>query len=280
MQSLMRIELVRTATFACLLGAGLAQAQAPAAVAPLWSDLDGDELPDLYLLRPGRDDVVLRNLGDGRFADVTAEAGLAGNASRAIHALDFDGDERADLLLVGSTGGLRLFRGEGEGAFTEATRAAGLGFAQKVLRVDQAASSMKSGSPSRPIVTGPSTSRSISSLRSSATCSDRRRALSPMNPVGTPSRPPRQSSVAKSSSFVLSSPSSTSSVSRSASRPSWPSSRAVRLGSKGASSAAGDTRRPEAYSGPGACVSALPAPLPDRAAAAARPPRRQGLRAG
>ena len=41
-----------------------------------WGDYDGDGLPDLYLRQPGAADVLLRNLGDGRFEDVTGLLGL------------------------------------------------------------------------------------------------------------------------------------------------------------------------------------------------------------
>ena len=68
----------------------------------LAADLDGDGDPDLYVTRFGPD-VYLENLGDGRFADRTAEVfgaagGLDGWSSSAA-AADTDGDGDLDLYV-------------------------------------------------------------------------------------------------------------------------------------------------------------------------------------
>jgi hypothetical protein len=39
-------------------------------------DYDGDKLPDIFLTRPAGGNRLYRNLGDFRFADVTADAGI------------------------------------------------------------------------------------------------------------------------------------------------------------------------------------------------------------
>ena len=88
-----------------------------------WSDFDGDGLSDLYVVTPGRDDVLLRNVGDGSFADVTEVAGLASLRSASVRPGDFDRDELADLLLLTQEGELRLYRGLEGGAFTEVAEA-------------------------------------------------------------------------------------------------------------------------------------------------------------
>ena len=89
----------------------------------IFSDFDGDGLADLYVVAPGRDDVLLRNAGDGSFADVTEVAGLASLRSAGVRPGDFDRDELADLLLLTQEGELRLYRGLAGGAFMEVAEA-------------------------------------------------------------------------------------------------------------------------------------------------------------
>lgn len=99
----------------------------------IWMDYDGDGFSDLYLIRAGYigsgRNRLFRNIS-GKFADVTAQAGLDGQrrTARAL-AFDCDGDGRTDLLEVGgaSEGGssVRLFRNS-SGKFRDATREAGL----------------------------------------------------------------------------------------------------------------------------------------------------------
>ncbi|HVF58528.1 MAG TPA: CRTAC1 family protein [Thermoanaerobaculia bacterium] len=65
----------------------------------LWFEADGDGRPDLLVARFGTP-LLYRNLGGGRFADVTAGSGLEtefGNTIAAI-AFDADGDGRLDVL--------------------------------------------------------------------------------------------------------------------------------------------------------------------------------------
>ena len=98
-------------------------------------DYDGDGWPDLYFTQGSKDpqdreqtehlDRLFRNLGNGRFADVTAQAGLVENAfSQGVAIGDVDNDGFPDIY-VGNIGSNRLFLNNGDGTFTDATQEAG-----------------------------------------------------------------------------------------------------------------------------------------------------------
>jgi hypothetical protein len=108
----------------------------PGAVAFL--DYDNDGRPDLFFVggtawpwspRPaaGRPTCALyHNIGGGRFADVTREAGLdTGAMGMGVAAGDYDGDGYPDLFVTG-IGGNRLFHNLGDGRFKDVTDAAGV----------------------------------------------------------------------------------------------------------------------------------------------------------
>jgi hypothetical protein len=68
-------------------------------------------------------DVLFRNEGDGRFSDVTGEAGLEGHGwDGDVATLDFDEDGDLDLLVTNMFGMSRLYRNDGLGRFDDVTR--------------------------------------------------------------------------------------------------------------------------------------------------------------
>jgi hypothetical protein len=106
-------------------------------------DYDGDGLPDIYLVNGSTLDVLrgrekpdpraksrlYRNLGKGRFEDVTDRARVAnlGNWGMGAAAADYDNDGRTDLLVTNAFSSNVLYHNNGDGTFTEATRKAGVG---------------------------------------------------------------------------------------------------------------------------------------------------------
>ncbi|WP_428267042.1 CRTAC1 family protein [Haliangium sp.] len=100
-------------------------------------DLDGDGWADLFLAngvgnRTGTrfPSLLYRNLGDGRFEDVSAASGVAaildGRDLYSVAAADYDSDGDVDLYLGAQPRDI-LLRNLGDGSFEDATEAAGAG---------------------------------------------------------------------------------------------------------------------------------------------------------
>ncbi len=109
-----------------------------------WFDYNNDGKPDLYVvsgrpLEPAMHPYPLRkapaamphnhlyrNDGNGKFTDVTDEAGVAGEGyGFGVIAADFDNDGYTDLLVT-SYGHVTLYRNRGNGTFEDITAKAGL----------------------------------------------------------------------------------------------------------------------------------------------------------
>ena len=131
-------------------GLGTGNDAANASADALWFDFDNDGRQDLFVVRFGHNQ-LFRNLGDGRFADVTKASGLTRylNAITAV-AFDYDRDGDLDLFVGGyfqptnlfnpdtprffpesfetanNGGGLVAFRNEANGTFTDVTAGIGL----------------------------------------------------------------------------------------------------------------------------------------------------------
>ncbi len=84
-------------------------------------DVDGDGRVDVYLCGLEAPNALYRNLGNWRFEDITARAGVAcpGQFSTGCVLVDLDGDLDLDLLVNSLGGGTRLFRNDGRGVFSE-----------------------------------------------------------------------------------------------------------------------------------------------------------------
>ncbi len=91
-------------------------------------DYDGDGWCDLYFCGIGGTNVLYRNLGAWKFADVTVQAGVngAGWASTGAVFADVDGDGDLDLIVSSLGQGVHCLRNEGKGQFQDVTAAAGL----------------------------------------------------------------------------------------------------------------------------------------------------------
>jgi hypothetical protein len=94
------------------------------------ADVDGDGRPDLYFVSQLGSSALWRNLGAGRFEDITAAAGLDLPDIVAVAAsfADIDNDGDPDLFVTTVRHGNRLFENLGGGKFRDITAAAGVGY--------------------------------------------------------------------------------------------------------------------------------------------------------
>ena len=94
------------------------------------ADVDGDGRPDLYFVTQLGTSELWRNLGGGRFENVTDRAGL--RMPDAIAAgcafADIDNDGLPDLFVTTVRHGNRLFKNLGGGKFRDITAEAGVGY--------------------------------------------------------------------------------------------------------------------------------------------------------
>src|SRR5437667_5432098 len=100
-------------------------------------DIDADGLCDRYFCRLEGPNVLYRNLGNCKFVDITASAGVAcpDQYSTGAAFADVDGDGDLDLLVNSLGGGTRLFLNDGQGHFTEAP---GAGLVRKFAAMSMA----------------------------------------------------------------------------------------------------------------------------------------------
>ena len=102
-----------------------------------WIDYDGDGRFDIYIVQghsqsdraaePGDTaNVLWRNLGEGRFADVTEAAGVGDRSfGTGLAVGDYDNDGDSDLYVTNFRGNV-LYRNEGDGRFRDVSKEAGV----------------------------------------------------------------------------------------------------------------------------------------------------------
>src|SRR5213596_1101529 len=98
-------------------------------------DIDGDGLVDLYFTSNLGANRLYRNLGNFRFEDITARAGVADSVGwkSGLTMADVNGDGRLDIYVcgvdyLGMKGRNVLYINNGDGTFTDRTDEYGLGF--------------------------------------------------------------------------------------------------------------------------------------------------------
>lgn len=92
------------------------------------ADVDGDGLYDIYFVSQTGGNELWKNLGGGRFRNITAEAGVAvpGRISVGAAFADIDNDGDPDLFVTTVRGGNVLFENDGHGHFHDISKEAGL----------------------------------------------------------------------------------------------------------------------------------------------------------
>lgn len=99
----------------------------------LWCSLDGATksycTPESY---KGTSSKLYRNLGAGRFEDVTAKAGVNDPTSKSlgIAVIDYNSDAWPDIFVANDTQPNKLYRNKGNGTFAEEAVAAGIAFGE------------------------------------------------------------------------------------------------------------------------------------------------------
>jgi enediyne biosynthesis protein E4 len=92
------------------------------------ADVDGDGLYDIYFVNQVGGSELWKNLGAGKFRNITQEAGvgLADRISVAAAFADIDNDGDQDLFVTTVRGGNVLFENDGHGHFKDISKEAGV----------------------------------------------------------------------------------------------------------------------------------------------------------
>jgi enediyne biosynthesis protein E4 len=92
------------------------------------ADVDGDGLYDIYFVNQVGGNELWKNLGGGKFKNITQEAGvgLPDRISVAAAFADIDNDGDQDLFVTTVRGGNVLFENDGHGHFKDISKEAGV----------------------------------------------------------------------------------------------------------------------------------------------------------
>jgi len=92
------------------------------------ADVDGDGLYDIYFVNQVGGNELWKNLGNGRFQNITEQAGVGLNGRISVGAsfADVNNTGRPDLFVTTVMDGNVLFRNDGNGHFTDITQESGL----------------------------------------------------------------------------------------------------------------------------------------------------------
>jgi len=122
------VRFISVASEAGLRGELAAKGALASSTGACWFDYDGDGRPDLFLVNGAGEgtSALFRNLGGGRFEDVTHAAKLdVQGFGLGCTAGDYDNDGWTDLA-VSFQDGIRLFRNQGDGTFRDVTEKVGI----------------------------------------------------------------------------------------------------------------------------------------------------------
>ncbi|MEP7131833.1 MAG: CRTAC1 family protein [Acidobacteriota bacterium] len=94
------------------------------------ADVDGDGLLDVYFVNQLGGNELWKNLGKGRFVNITDEAGVAVKDRISVTAsfADIDNDGDPDLYVTTVRGGNVLFENDGKGHFQDISKKSGLDY--------------------------------------------------------------------------------------------------------------------------------------------------------
>lgn len=94
------------------------------------ADVDGDGLLDVYLVTQVGPNGLYRNLGDGKFEDITERAGVAVDQPIGVTAsfADVDNDGDPDLYVTNVRSPNALFENNGDGTFADISASSGLAY--------------------------------------------------------------------------------------------------------------------------------------------------------
>ena len=94
------------------------------------ADVDGDGLLDIYFVSQAGGNQLWKNLGGGKFSNITQQAGTAmkGKVSVASSFADIDNDGDQDLYVTTVRAGNNLFENDGHGNFRDISVSSGLNY--------------------------------------------------------------------------------------------------------------------------------------------------------